>query len=71
MGKREMPEKCKNCCWWKQTNHSSLEPLGSCVKNPPTVIVCGDDIITAFPETEPSEYCGGFDEKTEGSQRAS
>lgn len=50
---------CDTCRFWVEDFEPGSEGRsGECKAGPPTALVCGEDIITLWPCTEPEKWCG-------------
>jgi len=52
-----MAGKCDACKFYSPAGN-----CGVCRLNPPTVVVQGNDINTAYPSIRPDDWCGKFDQ---------
>lgn len=53
---------CETCCWREviitETEDGELDPASECRRNPPTVVLWGDELTTFWPQVAGNEWCG-------------
>ena len=54
----ERKETCSTCRWWDGDRQD-------CRVNPPTVVAIDNDEYTVWPDTDPDDWCGAWQDKQE------
>jgi hypothetical protein len=52
------PNICQNCVFWSSNN--ALNQNGRCVRHAPVPLLCGEMVVTCWPETNYRDFCGEF-----------